>query len=170
MTADQYMPIIVLVGVIYTWGCLNHGWTSPVDIGVGIVCLAGGHRWCGHDVPWSGEGDPLDEADVHSMSTQGPLMPPRTLPADVLTGHYRAPRADPASEDLQPGETRVSWARRQIDAGILTRGEIDAIGAEKFGVHVRTVRRWREALGDAKDGQASDRPESGRSMPTRETP
>jgi hypothetical protein len=170
MDADTYMPVIVIIVAIYTWGCLNRGWTSPVDIAVGTVCRAGGHRWCGHDHPWSDEGDLLDEDDDPPMPTHGPLRPPKTFPAAALTSRYRVPEADPDSQDLQPGETRMAWTRRQIDAGILTRSEIDAIGAEKFGVHPRTVRRWREALGDAKDGQTDDRPESGRPKPARRQP
>lgn len=165
MDTDEIMPIIFLAGVIYTWGCLNRGWTSPVDIGgyivVDIACRRGVHRWCEHETPRSEQGAPttspatapVPTSDVHHGPLREPVTlvqaPTRPVLLDDLT-RVEIP-FDATSTEKQPGETSIAWTRRMMETGLLKRSEIDEIGAAKFGVHRDTVRRWRRGLGDGKD-------------------
>lgn len=166
MDQDTIMPIIVVLGVIYVWGALNRGWTTPVDIGVDIDCRRGGHRWCGCQNPWpdddmdieAPDGDEMSTPDIHPQDEapadealqsvlSEPLRPSQVLRGGRMADPLAQPRGQLDAEDdvqeLRQGETRIAWTRRQLDAGLLTPGEIDEVGAGKFGVDPRTVRRWR---------------------------
>jgi hypothetical protein len=122
---------------------------------LGIACRMGGHRWCEHDSP-SPEGTDADDPDTGDrMSTPdvqaGPLRPAAPLVRPLAAPGKLPPHPDREPVDPQarhPHETRMAWARRQVDAGLLEPGEIDRIGAEMFGVDPRTVRRWRTQAGD----------------------
>lgn len=148
MTGDSIGATLALVAAVYAVGVANRGWTSPLD----IWHAATGHRWCGHDECWS---DPVDGPDVQNQpadvqtSTPGPLRPPETL-VHPMTGPGPLP-GQPVTDRI-PHETRIAWVRRQLEAGVLGPGDIDALGAEQFAVSERQVRRWRAALGDDRKG------------------
>lgn len=172
MTGDQWGATLSIVVIVYVWGCLNRGWTSPVDIWVDIDCRMGGHRWCGHDDAWSEDQDD-DEADVDPpMSTPAPTGPLRTpppltsppigpVPIEQLSTGVRFAR-DPRSTDRQQGESGMAWTRRVLESGLLGPGEIDDVGAKVLGVHPDTVRRWRrlvrQSQGQDAEGGRGQRP------------
>ncbi len=170
MDPDKLGATAVIALAVYTWGCLNRGWTSPVDIGAYTLCMAGVHRWCWHDQPSSeaeGADDRTPDPEVSAPAVQpGPLRPPVLLarpleepgPLPVQPAAAAGEPADPTAR-LQY-ETRVAWTRRQIDAGLLTPSEIDQLGAEMFGVHPDSIRRYRRQIGD-------DRPETSTERTTR---
>jgi hypothetical protein len=121
------------------------GWTS---------WWTSGRREAGHGVqPQASDPQDAEDGDGPAMSSPdvqpGPLMPPRVIPAAALEQvdarptlqRYEAPGPP---ETVQPGETRLHWVRRVTSAGLLPPSEIDRIGAEKWGVAERTIRRDRE--------------------------
>lgn len=162
MNGEQWGATGTILVLVYGWGCLNRGWTSPVDTGVYIACGRGVHRWCRHDQPSSQAQDDETPDTGPPVSTPGPLRPPQTLatpafgpqPIEALA-HVRYGR-DPASSDRQQGESGPAWTRRMLESGLLGLGEIDQVGAQKLGVHPDTVRRWRRQLGGTRRPDESE--------------
>lgn len=156
MNTDLIIFAAIIAVFAWLWGVANRGWTSPLDILLGIVCWATGHRiLCRHHRRSDDEEQEYgpDPEDMSTPDVRGPLRPPQTIgPLDgaMAIDRARDRRAgidhDPYSPELQPGETRIAWTRRQLEFGLLEPGEIDKVGAEKFGVDPRTVRRWRAQL------------------------
>lgn len=172
MNPNQYMPIIVGVLVVYTWGTLNRGWTSPADIAGYALHRAGVHRLCWPQDCRPDEGDPDDPpepAEVYPPDDPPPLarrIPPASGglpygPAQDLSTHH-AHRVDPTKADRGPGETRLSWTRRMVTSGLWTLAEVDQLGAEVWDVHPDSVRRWRRQLAKAgtEGTPADDDPEA----------
>lgn len=150
MNGNYLMLTLVIATVTYMIGVANRGWASPL----GIWRWARGHDLYDDENPSSDDLDTDDQADAEDMPTPraqaGPFFPPATLNGP-MTGPLpitRRPQPDDDPQELRRGETRIAWTRRQLEAGLLSPGEIDDVGAKKFGVDPRTVRRWREKLAE----------------------
>lgn len=157
MDPDKIGATGTIATAIYAWGCLNRGWTSPLDIGVDIACRMGGHRWCGHDNPSSEAVDDDDAPPEPEVSTPVPLRTPPPPAGSRLAAGLPPVEGPPDPQDRDPYETGIAWTRRQLAAGLLEPGEIDQLGAEKLHVHPDTVRRWRRQLGGTRRESDSER-------------
>lgn len=162
MNSNQIFALASFVCIGYTWGCINHGWTSPADIARDIWRNRRGHPAPEDENRSSEDVDTDTGPDVEDMSGHagtehaGPLRPPQTLhlrngPRTFHDGILEVSQESIHTEKLkfnaqsvrrQPGESGVAWARRQIELEILRPTEMYRVGAREFGVNERTIRRW----------------------------
>lgn len=94
-----------------------------------------------------------DDEDASGSDDDQGELPPRvaTVKAENLRQVPLKPRPvkppdDPKTSGRLDYETRASWVRRQVLAGLLSPSEIDNIGAELWGCTDRTIRADRQAL------------------------
>lgn len=93
-----------------------------------------------------------DEDSSGSQDAQEELPPrvttvrPENLRQVPLKPQRVRPPVDPKTSSRLDYETRASWVRRQVLAGLLSPSEIDSIGAQVWGCTDRTIRADRQAL------------------------
>jgi hypothetical protein len=149
LNGDQIGATVFLALVIYTWGCVNRGWTSPADV----------IRQFRHDRQngWSDDPTPdtdMSDDDVVSDVGSGVGSLDRQIPARAMTGPRPIEdlRAEQPDDDDPPpvsrGERRewVALRMRPDDALRLSPIEIDRKGAKLFGCSEKTIERDRQIL------------------------
>jgi hypothetical protein len=156
---DKVMPVVVLALAIYTWGCLNRGWTSPAD-----VIRNTRHGMNNRRSEDSGVSDVVSGRDVGSgvgptvrrESLSGP-KPLNELYADRCAQLGRDPDGD-EDDDPPPAtaDERREWVALRLrpdDPLNLTVTQIDRKGSELFGCSEKTIERDRQRITGRLNGQ-----------------
>jgi len=134
---NRLLGALALAALLWTWGRVNQGWRSPLDVWRGVRA--------GHPFRRS---DGVDSGHVHLSSVQRrrARRPVHRSPVPEL------PLVDDGEEPEAPAAdvaARRAWVRARLERGDPERlrpADIDRIGAEMFDCSERTIRRDREAF------------------------
>jgi hypothetical protein len=156
---DTIMTWVALGVLIWLAGAGMHHWPGPIRVGRGVMTwrMSRHHSSSSeaHDTSPRGEvsdvmtsGEGLDEEEIESVDPGGALL--RSVPAArtvLIDTRYGPDGSHQLTSGGGPDDApdRRTWVARQVAAGRRPR-DIDAEGARRYGVSLRTIARDRMAV------------------------